>query len=77
MMKTLRNTLVCLLIISNVWTTVIGSSRPYDSNNTTPASVSELSTKEYNWYFKHVKNGEPLRLHQKLHTLFPNMILII
>lgn len=59
MMKTLRNTLVCLLIISNVWTTVIGSSRPYDSNNTTPASVSELSTKEYNWYFKHVKNGEP------------------
>lgn len=33
------------------------------SNNTknldSPASSTNLSTKEYNWYFKHVKNGEP------------------
>ncbi|QGU95927.1 delta-lactam-biosynthetic de-N-acetylase [Clostridium bovifaecis] len=90
MLKTIRDTIICLLVVSNIWGAIArGDIGFYNSINTIPTSNQDsksainfteypedslidqlkniftsktyngLNTKEYNWYFKHIKNGEP------------------
>ncbi|KEH98822.1 delta-lactam-biosynthetic de-N-acetylase [Clostridium massiliodielmoense] len=68
--KLLKNLIIVLVIIGGLSVSLLSknfiisshkNSTPTSSysNNVDPTNSSSLDTKEYNWYFKHVKNGVP------------------
>lgn len=58
-LKTFKKVLVCLIIISGLTSTVFAKNINYNYLDDEISSSQGLSTKEYNWYFKHVENGKP------------------